>query len=111
MINKKNWQLTRKYLEYRLKVDQICEGSYRKEETHIRFILEWAADKSFIKSPSIRPTLPEYMLSARLDGSQGRLSSGYIKKFWQLHAVSLPGSLRTNQVIRVSNNHGLIRSK
>lgn len=80
MVNKKNWQLIKKYLEYRLKVDQICEGSYRKEETHVRFILEWAADRPFIKSPSIRPTLPEYMLSARLDGSQGRLSPGYIKK-------------------------------
>ena len=80
MINKKNWQLTRKYLEYRLKVDQLCEGSYRKEETHIRFVLEWAAEKSLIKAPSIRPTLPEYMLSARLDGSEGHLSPGYVKK-------------------------------
>lgn len=80
MINKKNWQLTRKYLEYRLKVDQICDGSYRKEETHLRFVLTWAAERPFIKAPSIRPTFPEYMLSARLDGATGHLSAGYIKK-------------------------------
>jgi len=98
MINKKNWQLAKKYLEYRLKVDQICEGSYRKEVTHIRFLLEWAAERPFIKGASIRPTLPEYMLSARLDGSEGHLSAGYTKKvlaaarrFYTWLAANQPG--------------------
>lgn len=80
MINKKNWQLIKIYLEYRLQVDQICEGSLRKEQTHLRFVLSWAADRPFIKAATFRPTLPEYMLSARLDGNEGPLTPGYIKK-------------------------------
>lgn len=80
MINKKNWQLTKLYLDYRLKVDQICQGSLQKEDTHIRYVLEWAAEKSFLKAPTIRPTLPEYVASIRRDNEEGRLSAGYIKK-------------------------------
>lgn len=80
MVNKKNWQLTKVFLEYRQSVDQICNGSFRLEQTQIRFLLEWAGDSSFQRAASIRPTLPEYMLSARLDGSQGALSPGYVKK-------------------------------
>lgn len=80
MINKKNWQITRKYLAHRLEVDQLCEGSYRAEETQVRYILEWAGEKPFTKAPNIRPTFPEYLMSIRLDGEEGRLSAGYIKK-------------------------------
>ncbi len=80
MINKRNWRLTKVFLEYRFAVDQICEGSLRAEETHLRFLLQWAAEQSFQKAASLRPTFPEYMLSARLDGLEGRLSPEYIKK-------------------------------
>jgi site-specific recombinase XerC len=80
MINRKNWQLTKKYLEYRFSVDQISKGSLKKEQTHLRYLLQWADDQSFRLSPSIRPTFPEYMLSNRLDGKQGKLSAVYVKK-------------------------------
>ena len=80
MLNKNNWRLIKKYLEYRLAVDQLCEGSYRREEVYTRYILDWAKDRSFIKAPLFRPTLPEYLRTARLDGSSKRLSPGYIKK-------------------------------
>lgn len=80
MINKKNWQLTRKYLEYRLRVDQITKGSLKKEETHIRYVLNWAQEYSFQQVMVLRPTLPEYLLSARLDGCDGQLSAVYLKK-------------------------------
>jgi integrase len=80
VINKNNWRLVKAYLEYRSSVDQIAEGSFRFEQTQMRFILEWAGERSFQKAPAIRPTLPEYMLSARLDGKGGRLSAGYVKR-------------------------------
>jgi integrase len=80
MINKNNWKLVRKYLEFRLSVDQLCEGSYRKEEVYTRYLLLWADDKTFLKAASIRPTLPEYLKTASLDETSKRLSPGYIKK-------------------------------
>ncbi len=80
MINNKNWQLRKKYLEYRLTVDQITKGSMKKEQTYLRYLLEWAQDRSFRQVSNIRPTFPEYMLSSRLDGEEGQLSAMYIKK-------------------------------
>jgi hypothetical protein len=46
MIHKKNWQLTKKYLDYRLKVDQITLGSMKKEQTHLRYVLEWSGNNN-----------------------------------------------------------------
>src|SRR6187455_1656374 len=80
MINKKNWQLAKKFLDYRLRVDQITKGSLKKEQTHLRYLLEWAQETSFRDAPSIRPTFPEYMLSSRLDGEKDQLSAVYVKK-------------------------------
>lgn len=80
MILKKNWQQMKRYLDYRLNVDQITKGSLKKEQTHMRYVLEWAREQSFRDAPTIRPTLPEFMLSARMDGEKGKLSVVYIKK-------------------------------
>jgi integrase len=80
MINKKNWQLMKKYLDYRLKVDQITIGSMKKEQTHLRYVLEWAQECSFRKIMIRRPTFPEYLLLVRLDGGEGQLSAIYLKK-------------------------------
>lgn len=80
MINKENWLQTKKYLEYRINVDQISEGSAKTELTYTRRILEWAGETSFQKAPSIRPTLPEYIRSTRRDNKEGQLSSASIKK-------------------------------
>ena len=80
MINKENWKLIKEYLDDREHVDQIAIGSLKIEKTYTRYILEWAKENPFLKAPSIRPTLPEYMLSARLDGKEGRLSAIHIKK-------------------------------
>jgi site-specific recombinase XerD len=80
MINKSNWKLIKKYLQYRYDVDQITEGSLAKEQTHVRYFLEWAQDKSFVYASQLRPTLPQYLLTNRLDGDEARLSAVYIKK-------------------------------
>lgn len=80
MINKKNWKLTKRYLEDRIHVDQISTGSLKVEETQIRYLLLWADDIPFEKVPSKVPTFPEYMKTARLDKKDKPLSSPQIKK-------------------------------
>lgn len=80
MINKTNWKLIKKYLQYRLDVDQISKGSLTKEQTHTRYFLEWLQEKSFVYVHQMRPTLPQYLLSNRIDGNEMRLSAVYIKK-------------------------------
>lgn len=80
MINKKNWKLTKAYLEDRLHVDQISMGSWKLEQTYIRYLLEWADSVPFSKAPSITPTFPEYIHTARLDGKKESTSPTHIKK-------------------------------
>ncbi len=80
MINRRNWKATKAYLEYRKSVDLISEGSSRIEATYLRHILIWAGEYSFRDVKTIRPTLPEHLQSARLDGKDSQLSSSYIYK-------------------------------
>ena len=80
MINKSNWKLTKKYLEYRSSIDQITKGSLKAETTYIRYILEWADSIYFKKAPGIRPTFPEYVLKTRLGENEAQLSPASIKK-------------------------------
>jgi site-specific recombinase XerC len=80
MINKSNWKMTRRYLDYRLQVDQVSPDSMEKEKTHLRYLLEWAQETSFSEVVTHRPTFPEFLLVHRLDGHQGHLSAVYIKK-------------------------------
>lgn len=80
MIDRGNWKRTKEYLEHRLHVDQISEGSLKLEKTYTRYLLEWAQETPFRKAPSLRPTFPEFLLSYRLDGSRERLSTVSIKK-------------------------------
>ena len=80
MISRENWKLIRAYLQYRQEVDQLSDRSLRLEESLLAHLLYWAQDKSFAKSPSIRPSLPEYMLSARRDKDPAPLSPTYIRK-------------------------------
>jgi site-specific recombinase XerD len=80
MINKTNWKLINKYLQYRLDVDQITNASLTREKTHTRYFLEWLQDKSFVYALQMRPTLPQYLVTNRLDGEDVRLSAVYIKK-------------------------------
>jgi integrase len=80
MINRENWKLIKAYLEYRKSVDQISVGSLRVEATYLRHILEWAQNTPFQISERKRPTLPEYMLTARQDDKEKPLSPVFIKK-------------------------------
>ena len=80
MINRRNWKASKTYLEYRKSVDLLYEGSLKIEVTYLRHILIWAGENPFRDVQTIRPTLPEYLLSARLDGKDSQLSSSYIGK-------------------------------
>ncbi len=80
MINKNNWRLSKKYLNYRLEVDQIAYGSYKVEKTYIRYLLEWASECSFRNIIAYRPTFPEYMLTTAQEGRTKPLSTSFVKK-------------------------------
>jgi site-specific recombinase XerD len=69
-----------KYLAYRLQVDLLSKGSMKIQIIHMRYLLEWAQGVSFHQASTIRPSFPEYMLTGRQDGGDGRLSASYIKK-------------------------------
>ncbi len=80
MINRGNWILVNKYLEYREEVDLISDSSLSLEKTWLSHLIMWADETPFEKAPKIRPTLPEYMITARLDGSGEPLSPVYVRK-------------------------------
>jgi site-specific recombinase XerD len=80
MIHKTNWQMMNKYLAYRSEVDMLSKSSMRMQIIQMRYLLEWAQGVSFHHASTIRPSFPEYMLTGRQDGEEGRLSAGYIKK-------------------------------
>lgn len=80
MIDRGNWKLLKKYLKYREEIDQISPRSIRLEETWLRHVIEWAGNIPFRNAPKIRPAFPVYMLTARVDEKEGRLSPEYIKK-------------------------------
>jgi len=80
MINRTNWKLVREYLKYRSEVDHISKSSQRLEESRLNHLLDWANETTFDKVLKIRPTFPEYVLSARMDGSKEILSPIYVQK-------------------------------
>ncbi len=80
MINRANWKLMKSYLAYRSEVVQISKESVRLDETRLRHVLEWAGEAPFRDALSIRPTLPDYLQTARVDGRKDTLSPAYQKK-------------------------------
>lgn len=80
MISKKNVELVNKYLEYRLSVDQLTEGSVMREKTHLRYVLRWMQEASFQHVQDKRPTFIEYFQSHPLNEKGKALSPVYIKK-------------------------------
>jgi integrase len=80
VINRANWKAVKVYLKYRLEVNHLSRSSMHLEENWLRHLLEWASEKQFSQAPNLRPTFPEYILSARLDGKGQKLSPAYTKK-------------------------------
>lgn len=80
MVNRGNWKLVKAYLKYRQEVAQLSEESLRMDECRLRHILEWADERPFQSVRSIRPTLPDYLQTSRIDGQGEELSPAYLKK-------------------------------
>jgi site-specific recombinase XerD len=79
MINRSNWKHVQAYLQFRREVDLILPNSQRLEETWLRHLLEWANEKSFEQVHKIRPTFPEYILTARIGAENIKLSPVYVR--------------------------------
>lgn len=80
MINRGNWRLTNKYLNYRFEVHQLSTSSVNLEERWLKHVLQWAEQTPFSKAPGIRPVLPTYLITARQDQSGIALSQAYTEK-------------------------------
>ena len=80
MINKNNWKLTKKYLNDRWNSGDLVVGSWKLEQTCLRYLLEWADNESFVNAPTIIPTFQIYLRSARLDGKDNPISPEHRKK-------------------------------
>jgi len=61
VINRENWLLVRRYLEYRQDVDLLGSASLRLEKTWLSHVLIWADSLSFERVPAHRPTFPQYL--------------------------------------------------
>ena len=80
MVNRDNWKIVKKYLEYRESVLQNDEKTVRSAWSCLRHVLTWADKTPFADVQKLRPTLPEYILKARADGKEGTLSPARMEK-------------------------------
>lgn len=80
MINRENYHLVYKHLEYREKVLQNDSGTVATYWQSLKHLLQWAYARSFQDAPKIRPSFPEYLLQARNDGKDKQLTPKYMVK-------------------------------
>ena len=80
MVNRGNWKLFKAYLTYRQEVSQLSDESLRLDESRLRHLLIWADEVPIQNAQAIRPTFPDHLKSARIDGRGDELSPAYIKK-------------------------------
>lgn len=59
---------------------QLSEKTLEADDSRLRHILEWADERPFLKVMSIRPSLPDYLKTARKDKPGEQLSPAYTKK-------------------------------
>lgn len=80
MINRDNWKLTKEYLQYRQDILQNDPKTIRSGRVVLAHVLNWADDTPFASVAKLRPTLPDYLLSARRDTKEDRLSPAHMAK-------------------------------
>ena len=80
MINRDNWKLTKEYLAYRRDVLQNDSKTIRGGKIALTHVLYWADATPFANVPKLRPTLPDYLLTARRDTKDIRLSPAHMAK-------------------------------
>lgn len=79
MINRENWQDIRAYLDHMRQMDRDVE-SVRRVWCYLRHLLEWADDRRLGSARLFDPSFQVYLLTARADGRQKRLSAASMKK-------------------------------
>lgn len=68
MINRSNYLLVRRYLDYLAEVKQNDAATIKRRRIQFRHLLEWADESPFCDVPDIRPTFPRYLATHRNDG-------------------------------------------
>jgi integrase len=66
MINRENWQLTRKYLDYRQSMRQRRPNTLAADKSHLKHLLEWADSTSIFRAHTIKPGFLAYQDSLGL---------------------------------------------
>lgn len=87
MINRDNWIMTKKHIDYLIEIEQHGKNSTDSIKAHLRHLLEWADSTPFSKAPSIRPTFPKY-LGERLEMSTAKVVCSSARKFFKLARMS-----------------------
>ncbi len=80
MINRENWKLVKKYLDYREAILQNDPKTIRSGWVCLKHLLQWSDSVSFKDVQRIRPSFPEYLLRARNDGKPEPLSPAHMGK-------------------------------
>jgi integrase len=71
MINRENYLLVRRNLEYRLRVMQNDPHTVATYWQSLKHLLQWADKRSFIGANKIIPSFPGYLLTARNESYAG----------------------------------------
>lgn len=80
MINRQNWELVNRYLNYLSTVLLQSEDTVSRRREQLRHFLEWANAKPINQIKTIEPSFPIYISTARNDGKIKPLSASTIKK-------------------------------
>ena len=80
MVSRENFHIVQRFLTHLAEVEQLQPKTLANKRVHLRHLLEWADERSFAQAPSIRPTLPRYLLTARDDGAGNPLSREHMAK-------------------------------
>ena len=83
MISRDNYLMTRRHMDYRRHVVQNDEQTIHRSSQTLRHLLQWADAHPLNKAPSLVPTFPEYIITARNDDREEPLAPASIDKILQ----------------------------
>jgi site-specific recombinase XerC len=80
MINRDNYLMVKRYLEYLEQVKQNESNTLKRRRIQFRHLLEWADEAPFCDAPEIRPAFPRYLLVNRNDNQPGSLAASTVTR-------------------------------
>lgn len=83
MISRDNYLMTKRHMDYRRHVIQNDEQTIRRSAQTLKHLLQWAGAHPLNKAPSIIPTFPEHIITARNDDREEPLAPASIDKILQ----------------------------